>query len=144
MKTISCWHDLVEYGIDRLTGEACGLSYRGLCDYTAQGLRILERLFCVKIQGEENWNNGTREKPHIGCILLPNDFLQPLAVFALLEAGCLEIWLMKGGDVCGLEPEYFQEYQAWRQANPDGVERILVPAGTAGERNIHEMSGRVT
>ena len=28
MKTIDCWQDLVPFGIDPLTGEACALSWR--------------------------------------------------------------------------------------------------------------------
>ena len=35
MKSIGCWNDLASYGIDALTGEACGLSYRILCDVIA-------------------------------------------------------------------------------------------------------------
>ena len=32
MQKITCWDDLRPYGIGALTGEACGLSYRILCD----------------------------------------------------------------------------------------------------------------
>ena len=37
MKSIHCWDDLARYGVVPLTGEACGLSYRLLCDVTAHG-----------------------------------------------------------------------------------------------------------
>ena len=37
MKSIRCWDDLSKHGIIPLTGEACGLSYRILCDVTATG-----------------------------------------------------------------------------------------------------------
>jgi hypothetical protein len=40
MKTISNWDALREYGIDALTGEACSLMYRILCDLTQNGKRI--------------------------------------------------------------------------------------------------------
>ena len=39
MKTISQWRHLEEYGIVPLTGEACGLMYRILCDLTEHGDR---------------------------------------------------------------------------------------------------------
>ena len=34
MKSINCWNDLEPFGLIVLTGEACGLSYRLLCDVT--------------------------------------------------------------------------------------------------------------
>ena len=37
MKSIRRWDDLCAHGIVPLTGEACGLSYRILCDVTARG-----------------------------------------------------------------------------------------------------------
>ena len=43
MKTIHCWNDLSAYGIELLTGEACGLSYRLLCDVTAAGKKLIEK-----------------------------------------------------------------------------------------------------
>jgi hypothetical protein len=47
MKSIRCWDDLSRYGILPLTGEACGLSYRLLCDVTAAGKRIIEKALDV-------------------------------------------------------------------------------------------------
>jgi glycyl-tRNA synthetase beta chain len=43
MKSIRSWEDLSVYGIVPLTGEACGLSYRILCDVTAAGKKIIEK-----------------------------------------------------------------------------------------------------
>lgn len=41
MKTVRRWDDLAEFGIVPLTGEACGLMYRILCDLTDRGKRIV-------------------------------------------------------------------------------------------------------
>ena len=42
MKCIHSWDDLSLHGIVPLTGEACGLMYRILCDVTAPGKKTLE------------------------------------------------------------------------------------------------------
>lgn len=44
MKTVRSWNDLRPYGIDLLTGEACGMMYRYLCDVTEQGKKAVEKL----------------------------------------------------------------------------------------------------
>ena len=84
MKTVSPWDGLREFGIDLLTGEACSLMYRLLCDLTQSGKRIVERCLSVQIQSE-NWNGGSNDDPHVACIMLTQEMLVPLAVFALLE-----------------------------------------------------------
>jgi hypothetical protein len=40
VKTITCWNDLREFGIDPLTGEACGLGYRILFDLDERGVLV--------------------------------------------------------------------------------------------------------
>ena len=64
MKTVSCWDEIRPCGIDALTGEACSLGYRLLCDLTARGRAIVERCLGVKIQSE-NWNGGSKDDPHV-------------------------------------------------------------------------------
>ena len=51
MKTVNCWNDLEPYGIVLLTGEACGLCYRLLCDLTEQGRKILGK--CLGIPNHQ-------------------------------------------------------------------------------------------
>jgi hypothetical protein len=92
MKTINYWADLRPYGIDVLTGEACGMSYRYLCDVTEQGKKVIEKLFDVELKLPENWNSGA-----IGSIMLPPDMLVPLGILALLEGGCSEVWANEHG-----------------------------------------------
>ena len=41
MKTVTCFNDLAAYGIEPLTGEACGLGYRILCDVTERGRNVV-------------------------------------------------------------------------------------------------------
>src|ERR1700730_11630954 len=91
MKTIDCWNDLLPFGIDPLTGEACSFGYRILFDVNERGRRALAKCFGVpNLKLADPWNRGTGENPHVGSILLTHDMLTPLSVFALLEHGCLE------------------------------------------------------
>ena len=106
MKSIRCWDNMSAYGIIPLTGEACGLSYRILCDVTAAGKKTLERAFDVAQLGlRENWNHGNPDDPHVGCVMLAPDLLTFIGVFALLESGCREVWLTKSRQVLGIEAD---------------------------------------
>lgn len=145
MQTISSWHDLAHHGIELLTGEACGLSYRLLCDVTEKGRRVLARCFGVPAFAvAEPWNRGTPEEPHIGSVLLTPDMLVPLGVFALLEVGCTEVWLYKNGALLGVEPgDPANRVELAHGVAHEAIVRVLRPAGTAGDRNRHAFTGRV-
>ena len=86
MKSIHCWDDIRPFGVVPLTGEACGLSYRILCDVTARGKRTLEKALGIAQLGpHENWNHGNADDPHVGSVMLAPDLLPFIGVFALLS-----------------------------------------------------------
>lgn len=145
MKTINCWDDLSRYGIVPLTGEACGLSYRILCDVTASGKRIIEKaLGIAQLDLRDNWNHGSAEDPHIGSIMLAPEFLPFLGVFALLEHGSREAYLTKGNGVVGIEStDSADQLESFKRFSANNLVRRFAYAGTAGDRNQHAMSGRV-
>ncbi len=91
----------------------------------------------------ESWNRGKPEDPHVGSILLVREMLQPLAVFALLEAGCPEVYLV-ADSVVGMErgdpPNAIEDVKRWAKVD---YARRLAYEGTAGDRNVHQMSGRI-
>jgi hypothetical protein len=145
MKAIHCWNDLSSHGIVPLTGEACGLAYRMLCDVTAKGKRILEKAMGVaEIRLQESWNRGSDNDPHVGSVMLAFDVLPFFAVFALLESGCSEVWLTKGNGVVGMErsdtPEQVASFKRYHEKD---LVRRFAYGGTAGDRNVHVMSGRI-
>ncbi len=145
MKLIRGWEDLSAFGIVPLTGEACGLSYRILCDVTARGKKTLEKAMSVAQLGlHENWNHGSADDPHVGSIMLAPDLLPFIGVFALLEAGCREVWLTKRQQVIGIESEDLPErLDGLKRYCGDELLRRFGYAGTAGDRNQHAMTGRV-
>ncbi len=78
MKTVSCWNDLQAFGIEPLTGEACGLMYRILFDVTDQGAKIVGRCFGIPgMNFGEAWNRGAKEAPNVGSIMLTQEMLVP-------------------------------------------------------------------
>ncbi len=145
MKTIACWNDLEKFGIVVLTGEACGLGYRLLFDLTQNGKRIVQKCFSLA-EGfaSEAWNRGSRDDPHVGSVLLTQEMLVPIGVFALLETGCPEVWLCKNGSLLGIEtvdaPEVVERY---RTLYSESIARTFAYRGPAGDRNVHQMSGRI-
>lgn len=145
MRSITCFRDLGPYGIDPLTGEACGLSYRILCDVTEAGRKIVAKAFGIpNFTLAEAWNRGTSDQPHVGSIMLAPDLFVLLGVFALLESGCKEVWLVRDGGLIGIEPDDSSEMiEANRLLVSDRMVRSLGYRGTAGDRNVHVMSGRV-
>lgn len=145
MKTISSVADLGAYGIKALTGEACGLSYRILFDVTGAGRNILAKAFGIPgLSLAEQWNRGTADNPHIGSIMLAPEQFSFLGIFALLESGCSEVWLLKDGGLVGIEPGDTPEIlEANRRLIGDRLLQSLAYRGTAGDRNVHVTSGRI-
>lgn len=145
MKWIRNWRDLNDFGVDLLTGEACGLCYRLLCDVTANGKHIVEKCFGgIEIRFTEPWNSGNKDDPHIGSILVPPELFIPLGAFALLESGCNDVWQV-GDSLMGFEPSDSEEQRVTYESiyGPNRKRRFRY-LGTAGDRNVHQMTGRVT
>ena len=143
MKHVQNWRDLERYGIELLTGEACGLMYRLLCDVTGQGQKVIEKCFGISVTLAEPWNSGRVDDPHVGSILLPPSMFLPLGVFALLESGCTEVWQI-GEALIGMEPtDTTDERERAEKVYSERRNRIFRYGGTAGDRNVHQMSGRV-
>ena len=140
MKTVSTWNHLREFGIDLLTGEACSLGYRVLCDLTQRGKCIVERCLGVQIQSE-NWNHGSDDDPHVASIMLTQDMFVPLAVFALLESGYRECWLSLNA-VIGIESSEGSDVVE-RLKESYRLARRFSYHGPNQDRNQHQMSGRV-
>lgn len=140
MKSVSSWDHLRPFGIEPLTGEACSLMYRILCDLTARGKRIVERYLSVEIQSE-SWNRGTDADPHVASIMLSEEMIVPLAVFALLDAGYREVWVTDHAAI-GIEPDD-------DEATVERMKELRHPCrrfsyhGPYQDRNQHQMSGRV-
>lgn len=133
MKIIRCWRDLADYGIVLLTGEACSLTYRVLFDLTESGKKTVERCLSVTVESEP-WNSGNASDPHVCSIMLTHAMLEPLAVFALLESGCVEVRLYDQM-LIGFE-------SGDRRPDAPDAKRVF-RYGVDKDRNRHQFSGRL-
>jgi hypothetical protein len=147
---ISSFRDLEKYGINPLTGEACAYSLRLLCDVNEDGKQLLERYFgnTITIQLGSNWNSKVNNKPAIGSIMLPNSIFQSLATFiAFYAENCFAVILHKGTNgIIGCTEEELNEYlsfQPYLDVRRNYAHRSNSSI-TTGDRNIHQMSGRVS
>ena len=146
MKKIHCWDDLTPFGIEILTAEACGVSYRYLCDVTEKGRKVLSVAFGIpNFTLAEAWNRGSDAEPHVGSIMLSHCMLTPVGVFALLESGCKEVWLYTSGGLLGIDPgDRIADITLVNAfVKKDDFVRKFSYGGTAGSRNQHVMSGRI-
>ena len=138
------WNDLKQYGIISLTGEACGLSLRLLCDVTPSGRALLEEFFGgnLIIKTGSSWNHSEGQD---ASIMLPYGMFSEFAAFALIKAGGYQVAVVHDdGNVQGMNLETLQEYQKPEMQSIFKPRRIVKKTGTAlgGTRNIHQMSGR--
>jgi hypothetical protein len=98
---------------------------------------------------EDNITGQATEEPlcsaeHNGALMLAPDLLTFIGVFALLEAGCREVWLTKRHQVVGIEPDDPPDrVDDFKRYCGDEMLRRFAYVGTAGDRNQHMMTGRV-
>ena len=107
MQTIRDWNDLRHYGINLLTGEACAVGKRYLCDVSEQGRKLLCSIFGLPLttQFSDNWNSHVNGEPSIGSIFLPPHLFGFLAAMILLQSGCRCAVVLATGPVYGIEPD---------------------------------------
>jgi hypothetical protein len=145
MKTVSSAERtdfLRQHGIDFLTGEACGIGARVLCDVSNEGAALLcDLLGVVSLNLTSAWNNRFKENA-AGSIMLPHGWFEMVVVWALLRDGAIYVVSTNAGLIACNTPEEIEQL--------DGMEWIEKGLhwrrhGTAqgGMRNRHEFSGRV-
>ena len=167
MKTIASLKDLEPFGIIPLTGEADSLGFRTLCDLTQGGCELVTDTFGIKPESYyKNWNSGSMESPHVGCVMLPGDAWWSIGVIALLRSTC-HIVLSTQNGLFGLEEgeEYHRgeidfdtmaitrpdeitregTRMRWPQSAYGNIQRVFTfgSGPRVGTRNVHAMSQRV-
>jgi len=134
--------ELERLGIDILTGEACGLSMRLLCDLSLAGADLLTEFLGGCVPQAPAWNG-----PHKSA-MLSRSVLAELLTYALCTRAGYAVVLrcndnQRNGWLCfatqGHYTDWRAEHLAW-----DYVRRYSAE-GTAsgGARNEHVFSGRV-
>lgn len=161
---ITRWDDLRASGFELLTGEACGLNLRILFDVTEKGRLLFCKVFGLdpsafnvgEIKGKKNslgeaWNAGPKADPHVGSVMLNWDDLPKLSIFAALETpGVKECWISyKDGQwngTYGFAASDLAEKDEWLKVMEGFGNKLrrYSYGGTAGDRNRHVFSGRVS
>src|SRR3954449_12736939 len=87
-----------------LTGEACLIGARYLCDLDERGARIVRAMLGLprdcKLAG--SWNSSGRIGPHVASVKLPTDLFDQLAVFCLFDAGAKHVIVTRDHGVHGV------------------------------------------
>lgn len=145
---INSWSDLNGYGINALTGEACAHGLRILCDLTEEGKDTLVAMFggALTFTKGKNWNSGAEYS-----VMLPYGILPDLSIFCALRK--YPHVTVLGSDVCGYNNEdfaealpYIEDYNVAAYTDKRPCYRVYhsrVGPHAVGDRNIHQMSGRV-
>lgn len=139
--TIASWADLQQFGINALTGEACGYNLRLLCDVSEEGREaVLEWLSLPQdTRLAEPWNSTVDGKPAVGSIMLDRDMSERLGQYLLFRAGALAIAHMGMGGIIGI----FDEMRLQQYVNFGcPLTRNYLRNAVRG-RNVHAMTGRV-
>lgn len=136
MEHFDCWNDLEKLGIHYLTGEACGLNLRALCDLTETGKATVEAFFRCQLPND-GWNNGK------ASVMLPRSIFSDLAAFAHVHQTGNPVFVAKDGEVFGMEgddpADYFRKVEKYH--GPGRWVGKSNHPGT-GVDNQHAMSGR--
>lgn len=85
MKTLAGFKDLEPYGITYLTGEACAIGARALCDLTSAGEKLVKTTLGIPFNAKLNEpaNSGSLYGKSVASMLIPYDMSLVLCVFAL-------------------------------------------------------------
>lgn len=130
---------LKERGVIPLTGEACGIGLRVLCDLTEGGRDLLDKAFGGMVPTQGPWNEG------VASVLLFKSMLLDLVAFGLLEEGYNSV-LVHDPTAAIVALDDRADCEAFIKRGDSLAEyRILTKTGTAGGGlvNRHEFSGRV-
>ena len=143
-KTVRNIQDLLQFGIDALTGEACAFNMRILCDVNEEGRALLADFFGIeKTAFRPAWNRFVDGKDAVGSIMLTPNIVPELARFAFFRRGYKAVVVFANGTIHAIysDQDLLQEHQA------SGSTVVLNPAihstqPHVGSRNVHAMTGR--
>jgi hypothetical protein len=91
MKSYNSGDDLRDLGIDLLTGEACGVSMRVLCDLDDNGIELWESFTRSRVIPDSNWNSRGK-----ASVMIPYSMFEDLWIFGQIRNG---MHVFKGGYV---------------------------------------------
>ena len=144
---INGWNDLKQFGINPLTGEACRLSMRTLCDLSQKGVELLSVFLGIQPTGfNDNWNSKVGEDASVASIMLSRGIFDDLCKFAIFtRSNCKYAIKSVDGSWHGYSAEFVQtlgctEEELFSRLSGEWHRNYLAPA--EGSRNVHQFTGR--
>jgi len=134
---------LKEHGYSLLTGEACGIGMRILCDLDARA----QVSFAEFLGGCTPTHEGMNDR-HAKTAMIPHQLFRPLTIYLLLRDGAnaaldtgdsISGFFLEGNDEVIMNTTIQEFYRAYPKV------RVYYRTGTArnGLVNRHEWSGRI-
>lgn len=134
MHTIQEFRQLERFGFNILTGEACNLGLRILCDVNEDGKLLFCRTLGIPVTSElsEPWNPRSliQDKIPVGSVFVPRDLYGTLAVFCLYSLTDVSVVLQVQQSFLGLgkNEEYHHHQELYDLAvkyNYDELRRVM-------------------
>jgi hypothetical protein len=150
--TLQNYSDLVKFGLNSLTGEACVYGHRTLFDVSKEGAELIRCYFGLPLDCPllANWNAKVGDADALGSIMLSRAVVKDLMIFALLHVGDFDRVIVSPMGTTGynLDDSVAKICDEYRERNPTTTElhynvRKTSKAPNAGGRNVHNASGRV-
>lgn len=144
--------DAEQFGISPITGEACNLSLRKLCDVNAAGLALLEDYLRTTITLQDPTNSSVDGKPTVGCLLLAPAVLRDIARYGMASSGALAVVESIDGTLTPVyDQAYLDRYSAMVDSHEEQkrdrmftIQRFSRGTGPrVGNSNVHMATGRV-
>lgn len=149
MKTLYSNSDLVKFGVNTLTGEACRFGMRVLCDLSAEGVELVTRFLGLEhnAQFNKNWNSTVGSAPAVASVMLTRSALRDLRLFALLHVeACDMVVEDTTGGFTGYHKtdEYYMKSRSHAHAHPENykVHYNSASGPCVADRNVHTFTGR--
>lgn len=137
------YRNIIEFGINPLTGEACSFGKRILCDLNEDGVTLLSEYFGImKNSFPESWNIRVGRKEAIASVMIDRNAFTDIIIFALMLQGWRYL-IVRDCDIIATNED--REMEAWRDSTIESISIIinhLSEAPRVASRNVHQMSAR--
>jgi hypothetical protein len=144
-------------GVNPLTGEACALAMRILCDVSEEGAALVREYLGLPADCALSpaWNSTVGDKPAVASVMIERGAFPALVHFALMRSGCQYVYGRDdSADSSGFCDADLNDYPDLREYIDGTAQRAGFDQGArlyrnprssgpvVGTRHVHAFSGR--
>ena len=134
------WDSLKHYGINCLTGEACGYNMRLLCDLTQEGSDLVSGMLGLKLEPfNPNWNRDA-----VGSVMLFRGMFDDICKYILFAKGFKYVVKAGNGTWAGYDDGFLETQKMTLESLIEITNGALYQNYSSTPRNTHAMTGRKT